>query len=219
MKKTAFILMALAFAVPAWAGVQVSCREGASGEIIISYDASGETELVRAFALDVTVDGGATITGYSSPNASYGIYPGSIVIDGSGNVTDAGSPIADPVEYPNGTLGGLNTSGVTIEMGSLYASGDPAPAASGDLITLQVDTAGVNVSIAENVIRGGVVMEDPAVPANAILSGCVVPGAGCPCKGDADASGDLTTDDMNALLLHLFINGDPGDGYRSPCIP
>jgi hypothetical protein len=156
--------------------------------------------LVRAFALDVTVDSG-TIDSYSAAHASYNIYPGSIVIDAGGTVTDYGSPIADS-SYP-GTLGGLTTSGVTIEMGSLYASGDPTPPKSGDLITLTV-SGPCNVSITENVIRGGIVMEDPAVPANPSFTGCVVVGGGCACLGDMNDDGWLSPADVSAIVNILI---------------
>jgi hypothetical protein len=154
--------------------------------------------LVRAFALDVTVDSG-TIDSYSAAHASYNIYPGSIVIDAGGTVTDYGSPIADS-SYP-GTLGGLTTSGVTIEMGSLYASGETPPPTSGALITLTV-SGPCNVSITENVIRGGIVMEDPAVPANPSFTGCEVGGVqACDCLGDLVGTDDvIDLNDLTAMV-------------------
>jgi|GEM_PF-3522648 len=215
MRLLTSILATLVLASGAWAGVAITCSTSGS-EVTISWDASGETELVRAFALDITVDSG-TIDGYSAAHPDYDIYPGSIVIDGSGTVTDAGSPIAD-ASYP-GTLGGVGTTGVTIEMGSLYASGETPPPTSGALITLST-TGATTVSIAENVIRGGIVMEDPAVPANPSLSGCEF-GVTCPCKGDSDGNNVLDTDDMNNLLMHLYVNGqgDPLGKWTSPLAP
>jgi hypothetical protein len=216
MRVLSSILATLVLASGAWAGVAITCSTSGN-DVTISWDASGETELVRAFALDVTVDSG-TIDSYSAAHADYDIYPGSIVIDAGGTVTDAGSPIAD-ASYP-GTLGGTGTSGVTIEMGSLYASGETPPPTSGALITLTV-SGPCNVSITENVIRGGIVMEDPAVPANPSFTGCEVGGTACPCKGDSDGNNVLDTDDMNNLLLHLYINGqgDPLGKWTSPCMP
>jgi hypothetical protein len=177
MRKIVAALVALLLTSSAWAGVQISCS--ASGnDVTISYDASSENELVRAFALDVTVDNGQTIDAVVSTNPDYDIYPGSIVIDAGGNVTDWGSPIASQSDYPGDTLGGLSTGGVTIEMGSLYAQGETPPAAADDLITLTV-SGNCSVTITENVIRGGVVMEDPSVPANPSFSSCAVGGTGC----------------------------------------
>jgi len=48
-------------------------------------------------------------------SSDYWVYPGSIYIDKYGEVVDLGSLVADP-NMPS-TLGGLGTSGMTIEMG------------------------------------------------------------------------------------------------------
>jgi hypothetical protein len=215
MGKHAAIVIAMMFAIPAWAGVQIECNINASNQVTISYDASAETELVRAFALDVTVDSGQTIDSVVSTNPDYGIYPGSIVIDAGGNVTDYGSPIAAQSDYPGDTLGGLGTGGVTIEMGSLYAAGEDPPAAADDLITLQLSGPGT-VTVNENVIRGGVVMEDPQVPANPTLPTQCSAGEGC--KGDATGDQAVNTDDLNTLVVHLFNNG-VGAKFEAPIAP
>jgi hypothetical protein len=213
MKIMISILVVLVLAASSWAGVLIECS--ASGnDVTISYDRNGESERIRAFALDVTVDSG-TITGYSNPHPDYDIYPGSIEIDAGGTVTDPGSPIADATEYPSGTCPGLNDTCVTIEMGSLYAQGETPPPDTGDLITLTV-SGPCNVSMTENVIRGGVVMEDPTVPANPAFTGCQV---GAECKGDSDGNQVVDTDDMNNLLLHLFVNGQGQDKWLSPIGP
>jgi hypothetical protein len=176
MKKASIVLTMLLLSGLAKAGVWVGCRACEDGtgppyDVTISYDLVDVVELIRAFALDVTVDS-ELITGYSNPNPHYDIYPGSIVIDASGNVIDPGTPIADPT-YP-GTLGGLGTSGVTLEMGSLYQQGEPPPPSMGELITLTVSEP-CWMEIAENTIRGGIVLENPAIPANPTLQGCEVP--------------------------------------------
>lgn len=199
MRLLTSILATLVLASGAWAGVAITCSTSGN-YVTISWDASGETELVRAFALDVTVDSG-TIDSYSAAHADYDIYPGSIVIDAGGTVTDAGSPIAD-ASYP-GTLGGTGTSGVTIEMGSLYASGETPPPTSGALITLTV-SGPCNVSITENVIRGGIVMEDPAVPANPSFASCEFGGVQvCDCPGNLE--GDDQDRDLNDLTAMVDI--------------
>jgi hypothetical protein len=54
------------------------------------------------------------------------------------------------------------------------------------------------VSITENVIRGGIVMEDPAVPANPSFTGCEVGGVQtCPCLGDLVGTDEVR--DLNDL--------------------
>jgi hypothetical protein len=215
MVKITPIAVALMLSITAWAGVTIDCSIDGSNRVTISYDASAETELVRAFALDVTVDSGQTINSVVSTNPDYGIYPGSIMIDASGNVTDYGSPIAAQSDYPGDTLGGVGTSGVTIEMASLYAAGETPPAAADDLITLQLSGPGV-VTVNENVIRGGVVMEDPQVPANPTLPTQCDAGAGC--KGDVNGDQAVNTDDLNLMAVHLFQFGS-GEKFQAPIAP
>lgn len=161
MKKT-ILLVALLLAAPAMA-VDLSCAiEGSgSGTLTISYDASGEPNLVRAFALDVEVTG-AVIASVASSNADYYIYPGTIVIAADGNVTSYGSPVA-PANDP-GALGALPGTQCTIEMGSLYEDANLAPADSGVLIVFNL--TGVSgssaASVSTNGTRGMIVLESAA---------------------------------------------------------
>jgi len=160
MKRIILVVAVLVFAAPALAAVDITCT-AVGDEIIVEYNASGEPNLVRAFALDITVDGDAVIESMSDFNADYYIYPGSIVIL-DGEVNDYGSPICDPVQYA-GTLPGLDSNGVSIEMGSLYVGEANDPDASGVLFKFKVDR-GCTVTIDENAIRGGVVLEDGSTP-------------------------------------------------------
>ncbi|MHC4315232.1 MAG: hypothetical protein ACYSW3_22535 [Planctomycetota bacterium] len=150
---------------------------------IISYDATGETNLVRAFAFDIRLGNDANIVEVTALNADYYIYPGTIQIDAQGKVTDYGSPVAPYSDLPGGTLPGLDSNGITIEMASLYAPVGPgspnAPAKSGDLLSIRVSgefcvfpTCASCIPVSEyccitisgNVARAGstgVVMEDP----------------------------------------------------------
>jgi hypothetical protein len=92
-------------------------------------------------------------------------------------------------------------------MGSLYDMGtDPAPAASGVLCKLTLSCSGtVNVTVAENTTRGGIVMENTAVSADATLKGCAVSCApscwACPCQpyGDANCDGFLSALDVQIM--------------------
>ncbi|MCK5473710.1 MAG: hypothetical protein KAI59_06720, partial [Planctomycetes bacterium] len=163
MKKSIIFVLAMClFAAPAMAAVDITCSDDGSGVVTVSWDKNAEPNMVRAFALDITVDNGATITAVNDVNVDYGIYPGSIVIVG-GAVTEDGSPVADVNDGPAGTtLPGLDSNGVTVEMGSLYVGDGNAPDASGDLFTFTVD-GDCNVTIVENVVRGGVVLEDAEV--------------------------------------------------------
>jgi len=129
-------------------------------------------EVVRAFALDVSVDRGQ-ITGISdffvgpcsAAARGYGIFPAAfrdriMVSSGtSANWSVSGyNPLAVVADAPTDTLAGLNTSGVTLEFGALWDPALPtaAPAPSGTLCALQL-SAGANVSVAANASRGGVV--------------------------------------------------------------
>ena len=178
MRKTVLVLLMALIATPAIAVVDITCTTSGN-EVTISYDASGETEKVRAFALDIEVYG-ATITSIDAgdPNVKdYYVYMGSIVIDVNGNIGDYGSPVA-PASDP-GAKGAIGTSGITIEMGSLYDPCDPlhqtAPPASGELCKIYVSSSvRYTVTITpEETFRGGVVLEDGSV-ATVNAPGCVL---------------------------------------------
>jgi hypothetical protein len=164
--------------VPAWAVVNIAAvteqvdvdgTDIDTDQVAITYELSGEAELARAFAIDITVapqDGEPD--GNCAPlildineaelNVDYWVYPGSIDINEAGAVNDVGTPIGDPCQLPSDTKGGLNTNAITIEMGSLYVGEANAPATSGVLLKLVVDD-NCKITMAENVSRGGVVME------------------------------------------------------------
>ena len=177
MKKIMFsILLLCVLAVPASAAVNIAAvpvQVDIAGdmcdtdEVMITYEVVADP-CVRAFAIDITVapqDGEPD--GNCAPlivdineldlNVDYWVYPGSIDINEAGEVNDVGTPIADPCQLPSDTEGGLGTNGVTIEMGSLYV-GEGAPPTSGVLLKLIVDD-NCKIEMAENVSRGGVVME------------------------------------------------------------
>lgn len=165
MKRTLVALLAVMLTAPAWAGVAITVTD--LGDGVVGIDYSG-TELVRAFALDITVDAGTidAISGFvvGDDNNGYGIFPASfsrnIVVDpvtgdvsdwaveGYGPVADAGDP---------GALGGLGTNGITIEMGSLYDT--KAPALSGRLCVITTSEP-CKVTVTTNATRGNVVLED-----------------------------------------------------------
>ena len=181
MKKICLVAAVLLLAVPAWAVVNITCTPGTGADcnlVAVNYAVSGEPNKVSGLGLDITVDNGAKITSISELNPKYWVYPGSIVII-NGEVNDVGTPIGDPVRFP-GTLGGLNTSGITIEMGALYyPAGDNSPNApplSGMLLKFRVDKdcKDCNVVVAENTVRGGVVLTNPSVDPTVNATGCKV---------------------------------------------
>ncbi len=192
ISKLVVVLMAVAMVVsliqPATAAVVVTCQDLGGGVAQFSYDASGETGVVAAFALDITVDNGATIesifdykTGVSTAaDPGYGIFEGSIEFGGEpGEVVDWGTPIADP-DSPGGTLPGLGTYGITVEMAALYNLGVPAdaPLVSDTLFKIAIDwnnATMVNVNIALYAVRGGIVMQGGATPNSELLGSTLVP--------------------------------------------
>jgi hypothetical protein len=114
---------------------------------------------VRAFALDITVNNSRTITAVTCSNSSYYIYPGSISIL-AGSIENKGNCVCSATDFPGVTQPGLNSTGVTVEMGSLYTGGSK-PASAGTLLTITPNSTPTTVTVAVNTARGGVVMENP----------------------------------------------------------
>jgi hypothetical protein len=173
MKKLGLVVAVLMVAAaPALATVNITCT--ADGNVVsVKYSVVGypttEPNKVRAFALDITVDSPAKINTIDYKDPNYWVYPGSIVIV-NGEVNDVGSPDANSTDFPPpGTLPGLDSNGVTIEMGSLYyPTGDNetnAPGLSGTLLKFTVCHvfSGCKVEIKENTVRGGVVLTNPTI--------------------------------------------------------
>src|SRR5882672_7753536 len=170
-------------------------------------------EVVRDFALDVTVDQGVIfgvsdfLVGVSKPAAQgYGIFPASFrdhATVGSGtNVTfdiTQYSPMAVVTDYPGDTQPGLNSSGITLELGGLWDPNLPAaiPAATGTLCALHLSRA-ANVSVAPNGSRGGVIASPPDVVLTTVFTNAFV---------DADAV-VLSTTTTNGILHLTFKGGE-----------
>ena len=231
MKKIIFILVVLLFTAPAWADIEITATQvGTTPEVEISYEVTApDVNLPRAFGLDITVSDGNIIdcipymTGECTAdvgNKGFGIFPGTIVIDVDGNVTDDGTPVApsdDPgsVTCPEWDPDVTGCSSITVEMGSLYQEPN-YPGLSGVLCTITV-TENCIVTIAGNAARCGtgsdplgVVMEDPDeviiptyVPGDVVLevSTCwdATECAGQP-SGDATCDGSVNINDLYALI-------------------
>jgi len=202
MKKMIFALVVLLFAAPVWATtVTIWCEQvGDTNQVEIWYETGGT--LPRAFGLDITVSDAnilacePAIVGESTAAAKgYGIFPGTINIDGTGNVTHYGSPVAPQSELPSDTRAGLGTSQITVEIGSLYIGEGDAPDPCGLLCTLAVRTD-CEVTIAANVSRAGVgvIMEDPDEIPSVVFRPCYVSSFFC-CfyPGMVDCCGQTTT--------------------------
>jgi hypothetical protein len=167
MKKMFFVLAVAMLTTPVWATVTITANDLGGGIVEINYS-SDDVELVRAFALDITVDAGVIedISDFAvgDDNNGYGIFPGNfglyITVDPTtGQVSDWGVAGYTPVANGNdpGALGGLGTNGITIEMGSLYDT--KAPPKQGTLCTIKCSQACL-LTVTTNATRGNVVLED-----------------------------------------------------------
>jgi hypothetical protein len=174
MKKIILALVLALIASPAWAAVVITATDVGDCKAQIAFDASGEAQLVRAFALDITVTGANIVevndfkVGVSmAASKGFGIFPANfsrfITVNTDGTVTDwepAGyTPVAD--EADPGAAGPLGGPAITIEMGSLYDGDANKPATSGVLCTVKVD-GDCTLSVTLNAMRGNVVLENAA---------------------------------------------------------
>jgi uncharacterized Zn-binding protein involved in type VI secretion len=204
------IIVMLGASAPA--ATVISCaRVGTANDFTIAYNYDTVGSFPRAFALDVTTSAGiisgvtATKVGEStSASKGFGIFPGTIVIDSAGNVTNVGSPVA-PSGDP-GALGGIGTSGVTIELGSLYADVSGKPDNSGVLVAVRLSgvTLTATVSVTANTTRGGIVLED-GTSVGSLATTCYY--GPPPCKGDLNSSFTVTTADILPLINLLNTYG------------
>ena len=175
MRKVSLILAVFLFAAPAWATVDVTCDVNTvTGVVTVSYDMSGsEPNKVRAFALDISVSDGVitSVGGYhvgesNEASKGYGIFPSSFAtyIDATDPCWEDPNytPLADPNE--DDTKPGLNTNGITVEMGALYSPTDDnspnRPPLEGVLLTFTMSEPTACVTIAMNSARGGVILTD-----------------------------------------------------------
>ncbi len=190
MRKLCFVLTTLLLTTPAFAGVTISCEQAGAydANVVVSYEASDDANLPRGFGMNIMLNNDETITGITSASGDYWVYPGTINISG-GAIIDYGDPVApqDPC-FPGRELGGIDTNGMTIEMGSLYNDPcDPChpspPPTSGELLRFTV-SGDCNVSIEGNAARGNVVLET-TVEASVVYTGCEVVVEPPPCFPEA----------------------------------
>lgn len=208
MKRSMFVIMALLLATPALGVVTMTCTDEGSGIVEIAFTATGE-ELVRAFALDVTLDPNTVsitdVNNYDPGEGNkYGIYPGTI------DLTDLNSPVwgspVAPANDPGAGGTGIGTNRVILEMGSLYEPNLSGPPQT-DVMLCKIRVDGTcDVSIAAESTRGGIVLEDGNPPDSIISAGChveVEPPCTYPecwdyptqCHADSDGDCDVDTAD------------------------
>lgn len=160
MKKVVLGLLVLMIAMPAMGTVTITCNTGSGADankVTVKFT-SDEANNVRAFALDITCTDANIIAGsVGEVNPAYYIHPGSFaIVDGNATGT-----VVCSASYP-GTEPGEGTSSMTTEQGSLYEKGvDPAPSQVDQVLFSFRADGECTVSLDENLIRGGVVMENP----------------------------------------------------------
>jgi len=162
--------------------------EDINGVAWIQYECTAG-EVVRAFALDVSVDLGQ-ILGISdffrgeskAGSTGYGIFPAAfrdhIDVSAGTNIdwnVGGYTPLAAVNDAPDDTLPGLNSSGVTLEFGGLWDPTVPAaiPATTGTLCAMHLSEP-ATVSLAPNFTRGGVVGAFSDSPITPVFLGAVV---------------------------------------------
>ena len=170
MQRILVIMALFALTVPAMAAgsnITVTLSGDGSGNVTLSY--TTDANVPRAFALNIVSDNDVNLVNVqpvNEPNQEkdFWVYPGSIdIIDN--DVNDYGTPKGNAARYP-GTYSG--NKAMTIEMGSLYVGDGNRPSKSGDLVTFQVEGSNFCIDVNENLIRGGIVMEDPNEEPNSV---------------------------------------------------
>lgn len=189
MKKIVFVLVVLLFTAPALATVTIEANQiPDTNQVVITYFSDGN--LPRGFGLDITISDGnivdciAAMEGVCTDSVrGFGIFPSTIIINDQiepAVISDAGNPVS--TIQP--ALGGFDTNGVTVELGSLYQEPNSPPLGTElDPIVLctLVVTADANciVRIKGNAARCGegspalgVVMEDVGEIPDVIFVDC-----------------------------------------------
>lgn len=187
MKKILFVLLVLCMAAPAWARVDISCEQvGDTNEVIVSFNATTEDpNLLRAIAVDIQCDGDGKILRalckgaggfWVSPGKARGnvnTVTGEIDYDEPNTACVCPEPGQPPGTHPD-TLPGLveDSNGITIEMATLYEGA--APSMEGELIRLYLSGSEFDITVSENEVRGGAVMEDADATPDVNCTGCTV---------------------------------------------
>jgi len=203
IKRVIFLLVIILPASAATATVFLTCTDLGDGVVQLSYDWSQESCPVVGFCLDIRLSKGVILL-VDNINSIYGVYPGQIIIIDECGHLPINSPVAE---------GGLGTSGMTIEMGALYIHGVNPPPPTGVLLTFMVSEQ-CDISVSENEVCGGVVLEDltrPGIYAPG-LSGVGPPGPGGTYGGGTGMIDDpyliSTAEQLNSIGLN------PGDWHK-----
>ena len=162
--------------------------QDSNGVALVKYECTAG-EVVRAFALDISVDRGQIVSVFGFfrgdsrvGNTGYGIFPRAlrdyVFVNGNTNLDWESidyTPLASVQDRPADTLPGLNSPGVTLELGGLWDpnTAEAIPAATGTLCALGLSQS-ANVSVGPNLSRGGVVSAFPESVLHPVFSGAFV---------------------------------------------
>lgn len=165
MRKLILMLAMLAIVSPAMAvNVQITVTDNKDLTATIGYSADAN---VSGFGLDITATD-ANITAVDpnhrgesvSGSKGYGIFPASFDREIDPNSPNYNDPCYTPAAKgtDTGALGGIGTSGVTVELGALYMDGNQ-PSRIGGLCVITLDKS-CTIDVVVNSARGGIVLED-----------------------------------------------------------
>ena len=213
MKKVVLVLTVLMLAAPALAEVAITATDDGGGKVIVSYTSSDEPNVV-ALGLDIQLDNDANITEVLEVNENFWVYPGSIDVNADGSVDSNGTADCNKYQYAPGTpayagtLPGLGTNGVSIEMAALYVGAANAPPKSGKLFAFKVD-GDTCATITANVIRGSIVLENATTAdSNFTAATNVCVSTGCPCWFDVTGATYLVPDNNVDSADYGILLGD-----------
>ena len=218
MNKCLVMLTVCLLAASSQCAVRVFVQD-TNGVAAIKYECTAG-EVVRSFALDVSLAKGRVLgitnffRGESKVGAKgYGIFPAAfrdyITVSSGTNAnwnTNGYTPLAVVADSPTNTLPGLNSAGVTLELGGLWDAAAPAafPPAAGTLCALQVSEA-AEVSVAANASRGGVVSATSGVSITPVFAGALVEPLEAPAITNQPAS--LTVCAGSPAVFHVGATG------------
>ena len=213
MKKVVLVLAVLMLAAPALAEVVITATDDGGGKVIVSYTSSDEPNVV-ALGLDIQLDNDANITEVLEVNENFWVYPGSIDVNADGSVDSNGTADCNKYQYAPGTpayagtLPGIDTNGVSVEMAALYVGAANAPPKSGKLFAFKVD-GDTCATITANVIRGSIVLENATTAdSNFTAATNVCVSTGCPCWFDVTGATYLVPDNNVDSADYGILLGD-----------
>jgi hypothetical protein len=224
MRKLFLMLAVLLVASAAYAAdATISCT--ADGNVVtVSYTASAEANIPRAFSLDIQLSTDATITDVTPLDPNFWVYPGSYG-------DDPCTPVGDPCDSDD-TLPGEDSNGLTIEMASLHSppevNSPNAPDISNALLSFKVSGSDdCNVYISGNAARGKVVFYDATNEddgRDVVYTGCEVvifSGPDCwtwpfQCYGDS-VNNDGLLNSSDFLAFRPSYNKTYPDAAYNPC--